>query len=183
MAGIGEKLTRIFEKDTVTTNLIGFGYSATSTVAPMFVVILNIVLMQHFLGFSKLGFVERELFSCTVLYIFIFALLTASPFNSVLSKYVSDVIYEERYEDIRPCYYLGLLMNILLSCLLGIPFCLWEHFVGKVDVFYVFIGYCGYISLVLVFYSMIYLSWTVKSFIKKNNPFMAICGIFKLQHC
>ena len=49
-------------------------------------------------------------------------------------------------------------MNILLSCLLGIPFCLWEHFVGKVDVFYVFIGYCGYISLVLVFYSMIYLS-------------------------
>ena len=158
MAGIGEKLTRIFEKDTVTTNLIGFGYSATSTVAPMFVVILNIVLMQHFLGFSKLGFVERELFSCTVLYIFIFALLTASPFNSVLSKYVSDVIYEERYEDIRPCYYLGLLMNILLSCLLGIPFCLWEHFVGKVDVFYVFIGYCGYISLVLVFYSMIYLS-------------------------
>ena len=93
-----------------------------------------------------------------ILYIFIFALLTASPFNSVLSKYVSDVIYEERYEDIRPCYYLGLLMNILLSCLLGIPFCLWEHFVGKVDVFYVFIGYCGYISLVLVFYSMIYLS-------------------------
>ena len=25
MAGIGEKLTRIFEKDTVTTNLIGMG--------------------------------------------------------------------------------------------------------------------------------------------------------------
>lgn len=41
----------------------------------------------------------RELFSCTVLYIFIFSLLTASPFNSVLSKYMSDVIYEETYED------------------------------------------------------------------------------------
>ena len=27
------------------------------------------------------------------------------------------------------------------------------------------------------------INWTVKSFIKKNNPFMAICGIFKLQHC
>ncbi len=158
MAGIGTKLTNIFEKDTVTTDLIGFGYSSISTVAPMFAVILNILLMGHFLKFSELGFVERELFSCTVLYIFIFALLTASPFNSVLSKYISDVIYEERYEDIRPCYYLGLLMNLLLSCLLGIPFCLWEHFVGKVDVFYVFIGYCGYIALVLVFYSMLYLS-------------------------
>ena len=158
MATIGNKLSKIFEKNTLTTYLIGFAYSSMSTVTPMFVVILNIVLMGHFLDFSSLTLVERELFSCTVLYIFIFALLTCSPFNSVLSKYMSDVIYEERYQDIRPCYYLGLLMNLLLSSLLGIPFCLWEHFVGKVDVFYVFTGYCGYIALVLVFYSMIYLS-------------------------
>ena len=158
MAGIGEKLNHIFEKNTLATFVVGFGYSAVSTVTPMCVVILNVVLMQYFLKFSELGFVERELFSCTMLYIFIFALLTAAPFNSVLSKYVSDVIFEERYEDIRACYNVGLLMNITLSCLVGIPFCLWEHFVGKVDVFYVFTGYCGYIALVLVFYSMIYLS-------------------------
>lgn len=158
MAGIGVKLNKIFEKNTVSSYLAGFAYSAMSTVTPMLVIILNILLMGHFLKFDELGFLERELFSCTVLYIFIFALLTAAPFNSVLSKYMSDVIYEERYEDIRPCYYLGLIMNIILSCLVGIPFCLWEHFVGKVDVFFVFTGYCGYISLVLVFYSMIYLS-------------------------
>lgn len=158
MEGIGKKLSRIFEKSTITTYLVGFGYSSMSTVTPMFVIILNILLMGHFLGFNRLGIMERELFSCTVLYIFIFALLTCSPFNSVLSKYMSDVIFEERYEDIRPCYYLGLLMNLSLSCLLGIPFCLREHFVGKVDVFYVFTGYCGYIALVLVFYSMVYLS-------------------------
>lgn len=158
MAGIGIKLNRIFEKNTITTHLAGFAYSSMSTVTPMLVVILNILLMSHFLGFDQLGFVERELFSCTVLYIFIFALLTAAPFNSVLSKYMSDVVYEERYEDIRPCFFFGLFLNISLSSLLGIPFCLWEHFVGKVDVFYTFTGYCGYIGLVLVFYSMIYLS-------------------------
>ena len=49
-------------------------------------------------------------------------------------------------------------MNIVLSCLLGIPFCLWEHFVGHVPVAYVFVGFCGFISLVLVFYSQLYLS-------------------------
>ncbi len=158
MAGIGIKLNKIFEKKTITSYLAGFAYSSMSTVTPMLVVILNILLMSYVLGFGELNFLERELFSCTVLYIFIFALLTAAPFNSVLSKYMSDVVYEERYQDIRPCYYLGLFMNILLSSLVGIPFCLWEHFVGKVDVFYVMTGYCGYISLVLVFYSMIYLS-------------------------
>lgn len=124
----------------------------------MFVIIINLILMEYLLDFASVGYVTRELFSCTILYTFIFSLLTASPFNAVLSRYMSDVIYEERYQDILPCYHIGMLLNIGLSCLLGIPFCLWEHFVGKVPTAYVFCGFCGYISLVLVFYSMIYLS-------------------------
>lgn len=158
MAGTGVRLNRIFEKKSIAADLIGFAYSMAITVAPMFVVIINILLMGHFLEFKELTYLERELFSCTVLYIFIFALLTAAPFNAVLSKYMQDAIYEDRYQDILPCYYLGLLMNLGFSCLLGTPFCLWEHFVGGVNVFYVFTGFCGYISLVLVFYSMLYLS-------------------------
>ena len=158
MAGIGVKLNRIFEKKSVFANLVGFTYSIVITIAPIILVIANILLMGWILGFGEVAYLERELFSCTVLYTFIFALLTVAPFNAVLSKYVQDSIYEERYQDILPCYYLGLVMNLVLSCVLGIGFCLWEHFVGGVEVFYVFIGYCAYISMVLVFYSMVYLS-------------------------
>ena len=158
MAGIGVRLNRIFSKNTIVTSLIGFGYSAVITVAPMFLVIAAVMLMEVLLGVSKLGYASRELYSCTVLYIFIFALLTAAPFNAVLSKYMSDVIYEETYEDILPCYYVGLLMNVILSCALGIPFCVWEYIVGQVPLGFVFAGYCGYMALVLVFYSMLYLS-------------------------
>ncbi|MGN0425207.1 MAG: exopolysaccharide Pel transporter PelG [Acetatifactor sp.] len=158
MAGIGVKLNRIFSKNTIATDLVGFGYSTVVTIAPMLLVIAALVVEELTLGFASVGFYRRELFSCTVLYIFIFGLLTASPFNPVLSKYMSDVIYNETYEDIPPCYYVGLLMNISFSLLLGIPFCLWEFFVGKVPMYYVFTGFCGYISLVLVFYSMLYLS-------------------------
>ncbi len=158
MAGIGVKLNHIFQKNSIVANLVGFTYSTVVTVAPMCVVILNILLMGWKLGFNKVDYINRELFSCTVLYMFIFSLITTSPFNSVLSKYMSDVIYEERYQDILPCYYVGLVMNLTVSCLLGIPFCLWEHFVGGVDIFYVFTGFCGYISLTLAYYSMIYMS-------------------------
>lgn len=158
MAGIGVRLNRIFNKNTITTNIIGFGYSAVITVAPMFLVIMAVMLMEILLGVSKLGYASRELYSCTVLYIFIFALLTAAPFNAVLSKYMSDVIYEETYDDILPCYYIGLLMNIVLSCAVGIPFCVREYIVGQVELGFVFAGYCGYVALVLVFYSMLYLS-------------------------
>lgn len=158
MAGIGVRLNKIFEKRSISADLVGFTYSTVATAAPMFLVILNIILMQHVLGFETASYQARELFFCTVLYVFIFALLTASPFNAVLSKYVHDAIFEERYQDILPCYYLGLVMNVVLSFLLGVPFCLWEHFVGGVGVFYVFVSFCAYMSLMLVFYSMLYLS-------------------------
>lgn len=157
MAGIGVRLNRIFSKNTITTNLIGFGYSMVITIAPMFLVIGAVIIMQKLLGYSKLDYASRELCSCTVLYIFIFALTTAAPFNAVLSRYLSDVIYNETYDDILPCYFVGLMLNILLSSLVGIPFCIREYLLG-VELFFVFISYCGYVSLVLVFYSMLYLS-------------------------
>lgn len=158
MAGIGVRLNKIYDKNTLTTDIIGVGYSTVVTIAPMLVVIGAIMAMEYFLDFSTVKYAERELFSSTILYIFIFSLLTAAPFNSVLSRYMSDVIYNETYEDILPCYYLGLLINVVFSALVGIPFCIHEHFIGKVDIIYVFTGYCGYIALVFVFYSMLYLS-------------------------
>ncbi len=158
MAGLGVTLNKIFSKNTISTNLLGFGYSVVITIAPMLFVILTIIVMMELLGFSSVEYATRELFACTILYIFIFALITASPFNAVLSKYMSDIIYEEKYTDIIPCFHIGLLFNILFSSLLGIPFCLWEYFVGQVDIIYVFTGFCGYIALVLVFYTTLYMS-------------------------
>ena len=96
MAGIGVKLNRIYQKNTITTNVIGFFYSTVVTIAPVLVVIANLVLMQMVLKFNTVGFFDRELFSCTILYVFIFSLLTTSPLNAVLSRYMSDVIFEER---------------------------------------------------------------------------------------
>ena len=93
MAGIGVKLNKIYKKNTVTTDIIGFFYSTVVTIAPILVVIINLVLMQYALKFNTVGYFDRELFSCTVLYIFIFSLLTTSPFNAVLSRYMSDVIF------------------------------------------------------------------------------------------
>ena len=158
MAGIGVKLNRIYHKNTITTDVIGFFYSTVVTIAPVLVVIINLMLMQKVLKFNTVRYIDRELFSCTVLYVFIFSLLTTSPFNAVLSRYMSDVIFEERYEDVQPCHRVGLLVNLCFSCLFAIPFCFWEHLVGGVAIYYVFTGYCCFVSLVIVFYNMLYLS-------------------------
>lgn len=178
MAGIGIRLNKIYGKNTLTTNIIGAGYSTLFTIAPMLVVIGALIVMQALLQFSKVGFSDRELFSATVLYIFIFALLTTSPFNSVLSRYLSDVIYDETYDDILPCYFLGMMLNVILSAGVGIPFCIREYLVGNVDALYVATGYGGYMALVLVFYSMLYLS-ICKDYIKISAFFCIgmVCSV------
>ena len=45
MAGIGVRLNRIYHKNTITTNIVGFFYSIVMTIAPVLVVILNLMLM------------------------------------------------------------------------------------------------------------------------------------------
>lgn len=154
MAGVGIKLNRIFNKRTLTTSLYGIACSIGYTIAPMLVVILCLLLMYEALGFDTVGMLERELFSCTVLYVFIFSLLTSSPFNSVLSKYMADHIYTEDYDAVRPCIFFGLACCMLMASLVGIPFYLYEYFVGGVAAYYVFTSFMCYLSLALVFCSM-----------------------------
>lgn len=157
-AGFGKKLTRIFRSHTIVSSLYGFMYSTVVTIAPMLLIIINVVWMSHVLGFSKLSYASRELFTETLLYQFIFSLLVSSPFNAVLSKYMSDIIYLEKYEEMWACYYAGFLCQTLLGAVAAIPFCLHEHLVGGVDILYVFIGFCGFESLGMIFYNMTYLS-------------------------
>ena len=127
MAGIGFKLNRVYRHRSLGMHLYGFAYSAVVTVAPVFVVIGAVFVSQMILRFETIDYYSRELFADTVLYIFIFGLLCTSPLNAVLSKYLSDIIYEEKYEDIIPCFHFGMFVNIAFGAALGIPFCIHEH--------------------------------------------------------
>ena len=122
MAGIGIRLNRIFQKRTLTTSLYGVGLSVVYTIAPMLVVMGGLLAMYVLLGFDSVGYYERELFSCSVLYIFIFSLMFSTAFNSTLSKYIADRNYEKRIDDIRPCMFVGVLLKLGVSTLISVPF-------------------------------------------------------------
>ena len=64
MAGIGVKLNNIYGKNTLTTDLIGIGYSTVVTIEPMLAVIGSLIFMEYFLDFSSVDYTTRELFSC-----------------------------------------------------------------------------------------------------------------------
>lgn len=71
---------------------------------------------------------------------------------------MSDLIYEERYDDITPCFYTGLVLNTVFSFIPAAFFCYHEYTVGKVPIWYVFAGFFGYMALMFTFYTMLYLS-------------------------
>lgn len=73
MAGIGVKLQKIYDRRTILANLAGFGYSTMVTIAPMFVVIGNVMLMSHFLGYETVRVCEKRIiFRHDTLYFYIF---------------------------------------------------------------------------------------------------------------
>ncbi len=158
MAGIGVRLNKLFEKRSIVTALAGMGYSTAVTITPMVVVMAAILLMEKLLGFYNLPYVTKEVFLCTTLYIFIFAMLAASPLGAVISKLMSDIIFEEKFGDIMPCYYTGLALNMVIAAVPGLAFVIHALAVGKVAPAVIMLGYIGYMVLVFVFYTMNYLS-------------------------
>lgn len=156
MAGIGVQLNKLFNKHTISSSIYGIGFSLTYTIAPMLAVIGCLLGMYKVLGFDTVGYMEREIFSCSLLYIFIFSMLTSSPFNSVLSKFQTDRIYEQKYEDIRPCIYVGTITNLTLSSLIAIPFCIRGILVGGIDIYYMFTAFMGYLGFTLTLSTMVY---------------------------
>ena len=92
MAGIGVRLNRIFNKNTLTSNIFGFGYSVIVTIAPMLLVIGAIVITQYVLGVSKLGYANRELFAATVLYILPEALRQFSDYRMLVYAIVLIIV-------------------------------------------------------------------------------------------
>ena len=63
MAGIGVKLNHIFEKRSLTANLVGFIYGSAMTIAPMMLVIGVILLMEWLLGFNTVGYGALQVYA------------------------------------------------------------------------------------------------------------------------
>ena len=158
MAGIGVRLNKLYEKNTLITTLSGISYSMLITIAPMIVVIVTIWAMEYFLNLNTMEYYDRELLNCTILYIFIFGLIDNAIYNAVISRYMSDVIFREAYDEIMPCFYFGMVICIVTAIIPAIPFFIHEYLVGGVEPIFILLSFIGYMGLCFTFYVMMYLS-------------------------
>ncbi len=158
MAGIGFELKKMFNKKGIINTLRGVAYSTITTIGPLVMIILTIISINIIFDYNSLPYVERDLMSSAILYVFIFSLLVTAPFTAVLSRFIADKIYEKDIKGIMPSYYVGVSLSAIVGALIGIPFFLKGVYVGDIDPIFMGLAYLMFIQLCMVFIAMSYIS-------------------------
>ena len=114
MAGVGFELKKLFRGQrgylsTVKAYLV----TAAVTEGPM---VLNIVLLfsvRLLLRLYGAAYNVQELYLITTTYVMIFSLLLSNVFLMLVSRFISDSIYQDRKEQILPSFF-SLLFYLLV---------------------------------------------------------------------
>lgn len=118
MAGIGFSLKRLFGKKGVLNLCKAYGYAGIVTTGPMLLGVLLLVGISFVGRIGGLSAHERELLSCMLTYSLLVSLFVTSWLNMVVTRYVSDMLYEERPEKVMPSFFGAVSIELVICTLL-----------------------------------------------------------------
>ena len=105
MAGIGFSLKRLFNKRGVFSLCRAYGYAGIICAGPMILGVLMLAGVSLTARLAGMPAHDRELMNCMLTYTLLLSLTVTSWFNMVTTRYVSDMIYEEKLDRIMPSLY------------------------------------------------------------------------------
>lgn len=120
MAGIGFKLRNIFEKDTYLDNLRGLVFSSSIAAGPIFFTIFCLALLSV-LARPILTHEELAIFQITIVYIFAFSLVSTGATQLIITRSLSDLIFERQYDRILPAFTGVICLTAGLQTVIGLP--------------------------------------------------------------
>lgn len=154
MAGIGFSLKRLFQKKGFFSLCRAYGYAGIICAGPMLLGVVLLVGMGMAARLAGLDSHERELLNCMITYGLLVSLTVTSWFNMVTTRYVSDMLYEERHEKILPSFY-GSCAIMLVAGGVGYGIFLWFSGVSFLEKI-LCLWFC--MVLIVVWTEMIYLT-------------------------
>lgn len=124
MAGIGFELRRIFGKKTLVSQLSGVIYASFATLGTSLIFILLLFGIRFLLDYYQVGELDALFFISSFTYLFLVALLISAFFNTVLSRYISDQVFEQKEEDICASVFGMLTIGGICSGIVLFLFCI-----------------------------------------------------------
>lgn len=156
MAGIGFELRKILKADRLLSLTKVYGYSAILSSGPWVISILAIVLVG-FINIANMGEVS-DAFRFQVVITYAIALASSLIITGILqlpfTRYVADLIFNKREDEILPSYFGAIFMAWALGLPTVVPFYLWvfqeQSVIFLIGVVSTFLILCGvWISSIL----------------------------------
>lgn len=167
MAGIGFELKKVFRKSGFFNVFKGVLYASASTIGPIILVITALLAINTMMNYFNIPYFQREILSSAILYAFVFSLIIATSIGTVLSRYISDKIFNEEEEDIIPSLYGSIALVTCITGILGIPF----YISANLNYIFSFGAYSLLMILSIVFVLMHYVS-AIKEYRKITAAFL-----------
>ncbi|MED3553174.1 exopolysaccharide Pel transporter PelG [Cytobacillus praedii] len=171
MAGIGFQLKKMFNERGLLANVRAYSYSAIVTVGPLALCILLMTVAQQLLISVNTPYAERELFLAATQYALIFSQIITGGFNLIVSRYVADQLFLEKFENI-----LASMFGVISICVLlgGISAFVFFSF-SPLDLTFKIVAYILFVELIIIWIQCMYVS-ALKDYMKIVKSFFI--GVF-----
>lgn len=162
MAGIGFELRKIFGKKTLLSRTWGVFYASIVSVGPslIFIVLMFLIrlIMQHYYATE----LESVFFTSSFTYAFLVAILVSAFMNTIVSRYVSDKVFEGKEDAICASMFGTLAVSSLASGIAAMAMCIAMYYRDGVP-----IGFLAAFYLLTVLASNVYCLITYISALKE----------------
>lgn len=167
MAGIGFQLKKMFNERGLLANVRAYSYSAIVTVGPLALCILLMTVAQQLLISVNTPYAERELFLAATQYALIFSQIITGGFNLIVSRYIADQLFLEKYENI-----LASMFGVIAICVFlgGMSAFVFFSF-SPLDITFKIVSYILFVELIIVWIQCMYVS-ALKDYMKIVKSFL-----------
>ncbi|HQP25911.1 MAG TPA: exopolysaccharide Pel transporter PelG, partial [Smithellaceae bacterium] len=121
MAGIGFELKKILRRDTYSSEIKAYLYSALISSGPWVLSVSCIALLGLY-RFSGIGSFDYEVFRATVTCTFAFSLIFVGIFQLVVTRYLADRFYAEDERITLATFITSSVMILCGGVMLSVPF-------------------------------------------------------------
>lgn len=169
MAGIGFSLKRLFSQKGVFALCRAYGYAGVICAGPM---VLGVLLLTGMSLVSRLAGIashERELMNSMLTYSILWSLVVTSWLNMVVTRYIADMIYQEKPETIMPAFYGSTSIMLVIA---AVSYGTFLHFSGIAPIYRL---ECLWFSLILV------VVWSETIFLTALKDFKSIVLAFAVS--
>ena len=184
MAGIGFELRRIFKRKSMFSAIWGTIYATMTTIGPTVIFILLLFVLKFALNFFGVSELEKLFFVSSFTYVFLVAILVSSVINTVLSRYISDCIFEEKEDQISASLFGVLTVGSVVSGMIYLAFCYVMYVTDHISLILVIAFYLLGILATNAYNLMTYVS-AIKEYKEVTGSFLvgflvAVCTFFLL---